>query len=93
MDTGVLLNIDINLARPIPVNTPTIPPMEVSTTASVKNWNRMAFFLAPMAFLRPISFVLSVTVTNIMFITPIPPTSKEIPAIQINMAFVDLERF
>ena len=45
MDTGVPLNIDINLAKPIPVNTPTIPPIEVSTTASVKNWNRMAFFL------------------------------------------------
>ena len=93
MDTGVPLNIDINLAKPIPVNTPAIPPIEVSTTASVKNWNRTAFFLAPMAFFRPISFVLSVTVTNMMFITPIPPTSKEIPAIQINMAFVDLERF
>ena len=60
MDTGVPLNIDINLAKPIPVNTPTIPPIKVSTTASVKNWNRMAFFLAPIAFLRPISFVLSV---------------------------------
>ena len=56
MDTGVPLNIDINLAKPIPVNTPTIPPIEVSTTASVKNWNRMAFFLAPIAFLRPSSF-------------------------------------
>ena len=53
MDTGVPLNININLAKPIPVNTPTIPPIEVSTTASVKNWNRMAFFLAPIAFLRP----------------------------------------
>ena len=93
MDTGVPLNTDINLAKPIPVNTPTIPPIEVSTTASVKNWNRMAFFLAPIAFLRPISYVLSVTVTSIMFITPIPPTSKEIPAIQINMAFVDLDKF
>ena len=83
----------MNLAKPIPVITPAIPPIEVSTTASVRNWNRMAFFLAPIAFLRPISFVLSVTVTSMMFITPIPPTSKEIPAIQINMAFVDLERF
>lgn len=51
MDTGVPFRIDINLAKPIPVITPAIPPIEVSTTASVKNWNRMAFFLAPMAFL------------------------------------------
>ena len=58
MDTGVPLNIDINLAKPIPVNTPTIPPIEVSTIASFKNWNRMAFLLAPMAYLRPNSFVL-----------------------------------
>ena len=58
MDTGVPFRIDINLAKPIPVITPAIPPIEVSTIASVKNWNRMAFFLAPIAFLRPISFVL-----------------------------------
>ena len=50
MDTGVPFRIDINLAKPIPVITPAIPPIEVSTIASVKNWNRMAFFLAPIAF-------------------------------------------
>jgi hypothetical protein len=35
---------------------------------------------APSAFLIPISRVRSVTVTNMMFMTPIPPTSSEIAA-------------
>ena len=60
MDTGVPFRIDMNLAKPIPVITPTIPPIEVSTTASVRNWNRMAFFLEQIAFLSPISFFFSV---------------------------------
>ena len=37
MDTGVPFNMDISCAKPIPVNTPAIPPIEVNTTASVKN--------------------------------------------------------
>ena len=65
-----------------------IPPKLVSTAASVKNWARILFFLAPIAFLRPISLVRSVTDTSIIFITPIPPTNKEILAIQINCLFV-----
>ena len=44
LDSGVPFRIDINLAKPIPVFTPAIPPIVVSTIASVKNWNRMAFF-------------------------------------------------
>ena len=44
----------------------------------------MSLALAPIAFLKPISLVLSVTVVSIMFIMPIPPTSKEIPAIAPN---------
>ena len=41
----------------------------------------IALWVAPNAFLRPISLVLSVTDTSIIFITPIPPTTKLIPAI------------
>ena len=37
--------------------------------------------MAPKAFLVPISLVRSEMDTNIMFITPIPPTKSEIPAI------------
>ena len=36
--------------------------------------------LAPSALRIPISLVLSVTETSIMFITPIPPTSREMAA-------------
>ena len=37
-----------------------------------------------MAFRRPISLVRSETVTNMMFIMPIPPTTKEMAAIPAN---------
>ncbi len=39
---------------------------------------------APMALRSPISLVRSVTVVNIIFIIPIPPTNKEIPATEAN---------
>ncbi len=38
------------------------------------------FLFAPNAFRRPISLVLSVTVTSIMFMIPIPPTTNDIAA-------------
>ena len=40
----------------------------------------MSFLLAPNAFLKPISRVLSVTVTSIMFMIPMPPTRSEMAA-------------
>ena len=36
--------------------------------------------LAPRALRRPISRMRSVTETNMMFMTPMPPTSNEMPA-------------
>ncbi len=41
----------------------------------------IALWVAPRAFLKPISLVLSVTDTSIIFITPMPPTTRLIPAI------------
>jgi hypothetical protein len=41
----------------------------------------MVLDFAPSAFLNPISLVRSVTVTNIIFIIPMPPTNNEIAAI------------
>ena len=41
----------------------------------------MSPFVAPTALLIPISLVLSVTETSIIFITPIPPTANDMPAI------------
>ena len=59
---------------------PTIPPIPASITASTRNCVRMWPWRAPTALRMPISRVRSVTVTSMMFITPIPPTSSEIAA-------------
>ena len=40
----------------------------------------MSFFFAPTAFLNPISLVLSVTETSMIFMIPMPPTNKLMPA-------------
>jgi hypothetical protein len=47
----------------------------------------MSLVFAPIAFLMPISLVLSVTDTSIIFITPIPPTKSDIAAIAPNLNF------
>ncbi len=62
--------------------------MLVNTAASVK-LSQYNFFLAPRAFSVRSLFVRSVTDTSIIFITPIPPTSREIPAIQITSVLVE----
>ena len=64
-----------------PSTIPMATPTRQSTIASVMNCRRIEPFVAPNAFLVPISLVLSVIDTSIMFITPIPPTRSEIPAI------------
>ena len=51
----------------------------VSVTASVRNWRMMSRERAPTAFRTPISRVRSVTLTSMMFMTPIPPTSSPSP--------------
>ena len=56
--------------------------MPVKITASNKNCLKISRFAAPSAFLNPISRVLSVTATSIIFIMPIPPTTREIAAIE-----------
>ncbi len=66
---------------------------KVITTDSVRNCIIMSFLRAPMAFLIPISLVLSVTDTIMIFITPIPPTKSEIapiaPRKYVNTLIVD----
>ncbi|MNI64851.1 hypothetical protein D3C73_1203200 [compost metagenome] len=65
-----------------PNKAPIAPPINDRITASIMNWIIIVPGVAPMALRIPISLVRSVTETSIMFITPIPPTSKEIPAIE-----------
>ena len=48
--------------------------------ASIRNCNRMMVRVAPIAIRTPISRVRSVTDTSMMFMIPIPPTSKLTPA-------------
>ena len=58
-----------------------IPPVILSKIDSVRNCNKISNPLPPIAMRRPISLVLSVTDTYIIFMIPIPPTRREIPAI------------
>ena len=55
---------------------PIRPPSADSTTASIRNCSSTSRSSAPMARRRPISRVRSVTLTSMMFITPMPPTSR-----------------
>ena len=77
---SIPINLPAKNPAPQPNRIPSIPPIKVSIIASTTNWNIISLFLAPMDFLMPISLVLSVTVTIIIFITPIPPTIREMAA-------------
>ena len=57
-----------------------MPPTKEMTADSIKNCVKTSPVLAPRAFLIPISLVLSVTETSIIFIMPIPPTTSDIAA-------------
>ena len=52
------------------------PPTALSVTASIRNCARMLLRFAPMALRTPISRVRSVTLTSMMFMTPMPPTMR-----------------
>ena len=54
--------------------------MDVRVMASMRNCPLITRGDAPRAFRMPISLVRSATETSIMFMMPIPPTSREIPA-------------
>ncbi|CJH51339.1 Uncharacterised protein [Streptococcus pneumoniae] len=64
------------------------PPSPVNIQDSIKNCVNTLPRVAPSALRIPISRVRSVTDTSMMFITPIPPTSKEIAAIPPNTIFI-----
>ena len=78
---GVIPAIDPTPRAPrTPRMIPIIPPSNVMIPASARNCSNTEPVRAPSAFLIPISLVLSVTDTSMIFITPIPPTSREIAA-------------
>src|SRR2546430_2905624 len=70
----------ISLDIPKPVTTPRKPPAKEISTASMTNWRTMSERRAPMARRTPISRVRSRMAANMMFMMPIPPTSREMEA-------------
>ena len=72
--------VAINCDAPIPTTMPIAPPTRDMTMASMRNWVIIVRYVAPSALRTPISRVRSVTDTSIIFIIPMPPTSKEIAA-------------
>ena len=57
-----------------------IPPMAERIADSVRNWMSTSLVLAPRALRMPISLVRSVTLTSMMFMIPMPPTTREMAA-------------
>src|SRR5712692_7330405 len=60
--------------------TPTTPPMLLKVAASTRNWPTTSRRRAPQARRTPISRVLCVTETSMMFMTPTPPMTSEMRA-------------
>ena len=69
------------LAPKTPITTPITPPITDNKNDSIKNCTLMSEAFAPIAIRMPISLVLSVTDTSIIFIIPIPPTNRDTDAI------------
>src|SRR3989338_3513446 len=78
--TVVVKNLPIINEITTPKIMPITPPNPDKVIASIKNWFRMSEGRAPTALRRPISRVLSVTDTSMIFIMPIPPTIKDMAA-------------
>src|SRR5579863_5865775 len=77
-----------------PARTPSSPPITDSSVASLRNCARITPGVAPMALRMPISRVRSVTVTSMMLVMPMPPTSSEIaataPSSTVNVCAVEV---
>src|SRR5712691_13073656 len=71
---------ETSLAMSTPIKTPTAPPMTAIVEDSIKNWRRMSPRRAPNALRTPISRVRSVTLTSMMFMMTMPPTTSEMEA-------------
>jgi two-component system response regulator HydG len=69
------------MAPPQASATPTRPPTMHITTASLRNCASTCQGLAPMAMRMPISRTRSLTLTSMMFMMPMPPTSSEMAPI------------
>ena len=75
----------------MPSAIPMMPPRRLMMTDSNRNWNMMSRPRAPIAMRRPISLVRSVTETYMMFMIPMPPTNKLIPAMMVSTSEIRSE--
>ena len=66
-----------SFAVPVPIAMPIKPPKALNVTASMRNCRITSRRCAPMAMRRPISRVRSVTLTSMMFMMPMPPTTSD----------------
>lgn len=82
LSCGMSVRIDMNNWAQ---RRPMMPPRRQRMTASVRNCKSMIAGFAPIAFLRPISLVLSETETSMIFMIPMPPTRSEMPTIHAAM--------
>jgi len=76
---------------PMPTNTPMVPPKRLSVIASIKNCSMMSPACAPTAIRMPISRVRSVTLTSMMFMMPMPPTTNDMPAMDPSISVMTRE--
>ena len=81
MMVGISAISETPYASKTPRIMPIMPPETLIMTDSNKNWLIISDFLAPMANRKPISLMRSRTDASMMFIIPMPPTSKDMPAI------------
>ena len=73
-----------------PAMVPMMPPVTQSAALSVRNCSVMSRPRAPSARRTPISRMRSVTLVSIMFMMPMPPTSREIPATEPMISWKDI---
>src|SRR3989454_10062503 len=64
-------------ARENPRATPMRPPARHCARTSTRNWRAMSRWVAPTERRKPISRVRSVTLTSVMFMMTMPPTTEE----------------
>ena len=64
---------------------------KLSVMASMRNWSRMSLPCAPTAMRMPISRVRSVTLTSMMFMMPMPPTTSDTLAMEPSMSVMTRE--
>ena len=77
-------SLEMETAPTTPTIIPMIPPDKLIKIASSKNWEMISNWVAPNALRVPISRVRSSTDASMMFMMPIPPTKRLIPAMMLS---------